>query len=168
MNLPDIFNGAAIFVDANIFIYAVERRSPQCRQLLDRIDGEAVRAFSSAVVLAEVCHRRMLNEAKESGLISGANPARLLGKNPGGIQGLSIYAQNVRDLLDSPIVFEPIRPEDFYVGLELQRQHGLLTNDSLNLAVARRLGLQELATADTNFDAVQGVIVYKPGDLANS
>jgi len=168
MNLPDIFNGAAIFVDANIFIYAVERRSPQCRQLLDRIDGEAVRAFSSAIALAEICHRRMVNEAKEAGLIYGANPARLLGKKPGGVQGLSIYAQNVRDLLDSPIVFEPIRPEDFYVGLELQRQHGLLTNDSLNLAVARRLGLQELATADTNFDAVQGVIVYKPGDLANS
>jgi len=51
MNLPDILHGAAIFVDANIFVYAVERRSPQCRQLLDRIDGEAVRAFSSAVVL---------------------------------------------------------------------------------------------------------------------
>ena len=165
MNLPDILNGAAVFVDANIFVYAVERRSPQCRQLLDRIDGEAVRAFSSAVALAEVCHRRMVNEAKEAGLISGANPARLLGKKPGGIQGLSIYAQNVRDLLDSPIVFEPIRPEDFYVALELQRQHGLLTNDSLNLAVARRLGLQELATADTNFDGVQGIIVYKPADI---
>ncbi len=165
MNLSDILSGASVFIDANIFIYAVERRSPQCRQLLDRCDGEAVHAFSSAVVLAEVCHRRMVNEAKEAGLISGANPARLLGQKPGSIQGLSIYAQNVRDLLDSPIVFEPIRPEDFYVALELQRQHGLLTNDSLNLAVARRLGLQELATADTNFDGVQGLIVYKPTDI---
>ncbi len=166
MNLPDILNGAAIFVDANIFIYAVERRSPQCRQLLNRIEGDAVRAVSSAIVLAEVCHRRMVNEAKGAGLISGANPARLLGRKPGGIQSLNIYAENVRDLLDSPIVFEPIRPEDFYVALELQKQHGLLTNDSLNLAVARRLGLQELATADTSFDAVQGTIVYKPDDIA--
>jgi predicted nucleic acid-binding protein len=166
MNLPDILNGATVFVDANIFIYAVERRSPQCRQLLDRIDGEAVRAFSSSIVLAEVCHRRMVNEAKGAGLISGTNPARLLGKKPGGVQGLNIYAQNVRDLLDSPIVFEPIRPEDSYVALELQKQHGLLTNDSLNLAVSRRLGLQELATADTSFDGVQGIIVYKPGDVA--
>ena len=165
MNLPDILNGATVFVDANIFIYAVERRSPQCRQLLDRIDGEAVRAFSSSIVLAEVCHRRMVNEAKGAGLISGANPARLLGKKPGGIQGLNIYAQNIRDLLDSPIVFEPIRPEDFYVALELQRQHGLLTNDSLNFAVAKRLGIQEIATADTSFDAVQGTIVYKPTDV---
>ncbi len=165
MNLPDILNGATVFVDANIVIYAVEKRSPQCRQLLDRIDGEAVRAFSSGIVLAEVCHRRMLNEAKGAGLISGANPARVLATKRGGVQGLSIYAQNVRDLLDSPIAFEPIRPEDFYVALELQKQHCLLTNDSLNLAVAKRLGIQEIATADANFDATQGLIVYKPSDI---
>jgi predicted nucleic acid-binding protein len=48
---------------------------------------------------------------------------------------------------------------------ELQRQHGLLTNDSLNLAVAHRLGINELATADSNFDLVQGIIVYKPADI---
>jgi predicted nucleic acid-binding protein len=144
----------------------VERRSPQCRQLLERCDGETVRGFSSAIVLAEVCHRRMINEAKEAGLVSGPNPARLLGRNHGGIQGLSRYAQNIRDLLDSPIGFEPIRTEDFYVALELQKQHGLLTNDSLNFAVARRLGLQELATADKSFDNVPGIIVYKPEDIA--
>jgi predicted nucleic acid-binding protein len=166
MNPSDILGGASVFVDANIFIYAVERRSRQCRQFLDRCDGEAVHAFSSAVVLAEVCHRRMINEAKEAGVISGPNPSRLLGRKPGQIQGLSIYAQNVRDLLDSAIVFEPIRTADFYVALELQRQHGLLTNDALNLAVARRLGLQELVTADTSFDNVQGIIVYKPEDIA--
>jgi predicted nucleic acid-binding protein len=165
MNLSEVLRGASIFLDANIFIYAVERRSPQCRQLLERCDGEGVRAFSSAVVLAEVCHRRMINEAKEAGLVSGANPARLLGRSSGGVQGLSIYAQNTRDLLDSPIIFEPILTKDFYVALELQKQHGLLTNDSLNFAVARRLGLQALATADQSFDNVPGLIVYKPEDI---
>jgi predicted nucleic acid-binding protein len=54
---------------------------------------------------------------------------------------------------------------DFAVALELQRQHGLLTNDSLNLAVAKRLGIKEIVTADTHFDAVQGIIIYKPDDL---
>jgi predicted nucleic acid-binding protein len=42
----------------------------------------------------------------------------------------------------------------------------LLTIDSLNLAVARRLGIHEIATTDSNFDHIQGLIVYKPGDLA--
>jgi predicted nucleic acid-binding protein len=36
------------------------------------------------------------------------------------------------------------------------------TNDSLNLAIARRHGITDIATADKSFDAVQGVIVYNP------
>ncbi len=45
MNLTEITNGATIFIDANILIYAVERRSPQCRLLLERCDSEAVYDF---------------------------------------------------------------------------------------------------------------------------
>lgn len=165
MKLTDILNGALVFIDANILVYAVERRSPQCRQFLDRIDGEAVRAFSSTIVLADVCHRRMINEANEAGSFGGSNPARLLGKRSDVISRLGIYADNIRGLLDSPITFEAIQPEDFYVALELQKQHGLLTNDSLNLAAVKRLGIQEIATADSNFDNVQGLIVYKPTDI---
>jgi predicted nucleic acid-binding protein len=51
------------------------------------------------------------------------------------------------------------------VALELQKQFGLMTLDSLTLAMMRRLGIHEIATADANFDHVQGVIVYKPDDL---
>jgi predicted nucleic acid-binding protein len=165
MNLLDIVNGASVFIDANILVYAAERRSPQCRQLLERCDTEAVYAFSSVIALGELCHRRMLNEAKETGLISGGNPARLLGEKRDVIPQLTIYAENVRALLDSTITFEPVHPQDFYVALELQKQHGLLTNDSLNLAIAKRLGIQGIATADANFDRVQGLIVYKPADI---
>lgn len=168
MNFLDIVNGASVFIDANIFIYAVERRSPQCRLLLERCDSEAVHAFSSVTALAEVCHRRMLNEAKDAHLISGSNPSRLLAEKRGAIGQLSVYAENVRALLDSTITFEPIHPQDFHVALELQKQHALLTNDSLNLAVAKRLGIHEIATADSNFDAVQGVIVYRPSDIVTS
>ena len=50
----------------------------------------------------------------------------------------------------------------------LQKLHGFLTIDSINLAVARRLGITEIATADTRFDAVQGLIIYKPQDITTS
>ncbi len=167
MNLIDIINGAAIFIDANILIYAAERRSPQCRQLLERCDGEAVYAFSSVIALGELCHRRMINEAKETSLIVGSNPSRQLAGKRNAIPQLTIYAENVRALLDSTITFESVQPQDFYVALELQKQHGLLTNDSLNLAVAKRLGIQGIATADANFDHVQGIIVYSPSDISS-
>ena len=81
------------------------------------------------------------------------------------VRQLSVYAEDVRDLIDGGLIIEPVRPEDFLVALEIQEQHGLLTNDSLNLAVAKRLGIREIATADKAFDSVQGAIVYKPEDL---
>ena len=40
-----------------------------------------------------------------------------------------------------------------------------MTNDSLILAVTRRLGLTEIATADSHFDPIAGLSVYKPDDL---
>lgn len=165
MKLDDILNGSRVLIDANIFIYAVEQRSPQCRQLLDRCEAGAVAGVVTLLGLGEVSHRRMINEARSAGLLSGGNLARALMEKAAVVRQLSVYAQNVRDLLDSTIHFEPVLAQDFYVALELQKQHGLLTNDSLNLAVAKRLGIQEIATADKSFDNVQGVIVYKPEDV---
>jgi hypothetical protein len=43
--------------------------------------------------------------------------------------------------------------------------HGLLTTDSINLAIARRLGITEIATVASNLDTIQGLIVYKLEDV---
>jgi len=115
-----------------------------------------------------LARRRHRRGHRDAGLLSGTKPSRLLAEKRGLVAQPSVYAENVRALLDSTIAFEPVQPQDFHLALELQRQHGLLTNDSLSLAVARRLGLQSIATADANFDAVEGVIVYKPADLATA
>ena len=106
----------------------------------------------------------MVEEARANGL-AGSNPARALARRPELVRRLRTYADDVRDLLAGDLSIEAIRPEDFHVALELQRQHGLLTNNSLNLAVAKRLGIQEIVTADAGFDAVPGLVVYKPTDV---
>lgn len=54
---------------------------------------------------------------------------------------------------------------DFTEALALQRQHGLLTNDSLLVATALRAGVNRLATADPQFDGVTGLTVFKPDDV---
>jgi predicted nucleic acid-binding protein len=40
--------------------------------------------------------------------------------------------------------------------------HGLLTNDSITLAVMDSLGITDLATNDDDFNAVQWLTVWKP------
>lgn len=166
MNLADIGRDAVVFVDTKILIYVSQGVSRQCRQLLDRIAGGAVRGVCSSVVLAELCHRSMINEARAKRLIVSSNPAKALSKKREVVRHLDEYAEMVRDILGGDLAVEAIRAEDFLVALELQKQHGMLTNDSLNLAVAKRLGIREIATADGSFDLVQGLIVYKPVDLA--
>ena len=165
MNLTDILDRARVLVDANIFIYAAQNRSQECRHLLSRCDDGQVEGWLTTVAIAEVCHRRMMDEAKSKGMVS-SNPAKALSQKANMVRQLSIYAEDIRDILNGKLLIEPVLPSDFLVALELQTQHGLLTNDALNLAVAKRLGIQEIATADANFDPVAGLIVYKPSDTA--
>ena len=165
MTLDDIQDGSRILVDANIIIYMLGRQSSQCRSLLARCDSGAIQGWITTTIAAEVCHRRMMQEAQSMGL-AGSNPARALSQNKTLIQQLSQYANETRDLIGGGLEMETVKVEDFYLALELQSQNGPLTIDSLNLAVARRLGIHGIATTDSNFNNIQGLIVYKPSDLA--
>jgi predicted nucleic acid-binding protein len=164
MNLSDILSNSRVFVDANIVLYALQHRSRQCRSFLERCAAGSIEGYISTIVLAEIAHRRMMQEAQQRGVV-GSNPSRSLSEKPELVRQLSLYAEDVRDLLDGGLVVETVQSEDFLIALELQEQNGLLTNDALNLAVTKRLGIREIATADKIFDSVQGIIVYKPGDL---
>jgi predicted nucleic acid-binding protein len=44
----------------------------------------------------------------------------------------------------------------------LSRQHGLLTNDAVILALMRRHGLTNLVTNDDDLDAIPGLTIWKP------
>jgi len=164
MNLSEISDGARVLIDANILLYALRAGSTECRNLLSRCDSGAVEGWITTTIVAEFSHRRMIQEAQSLGLVT-SNPARSLSEKPAMIRQLSRYAADVRDLLGGGLNIEPLGADDFHLALEFQRQFGILTNDSLNLAVGRRLGLSEIASADRGFDAAKGFVVYKPSDL---
>jgi predicted nucleic acid-binding protein len=164
MNLAEIRDGARVFVDTNILIYARRGVSLQCRAFLNRCQNKAVRGVVTSYVVAEFCHRRMMQEAQSSGLVA-SNPARALSAKPELVRNLTVYAEDTRALLNGELELAAIHHHDFIEALLLQTKHGLLTIDSINLAVAHRLGLSEVVTADMAFDNVQGVSVYRPNDL---
>ncbi|MBV8970178.1 MAG: type II toxin-antitoxin system VapC family toxin [Verrucomicrobia bacterium] len=163
MNLGDVKNGRTIFIDTNVLIYARTGQSLQCRQLIGRCRARELNGVISSFVVAEFCHRRMMQEA-QSGSRSVSNPARALAQKPETVRGLSLYAEDVRALLSGELTLVETEKTDFSVALEIQRQSGLLTIDSINLAVARRCGINEIATADASFDRIPGLIVCKPND----
>jgi predicted nucleic acid-binding protein len=165
MNLRDIVNGSTLLIDTNVLLYARNRRSPQCRELLLRCEQGAVNGVITLTTLAEFSHRCMIQEAQGNGMV-GSNPARALSERPELVRQLNAYAESVRNLLDCALIVAESHPQDILVALEIQKQHGLLTNDSINLAIARRHGIKDIATADKSFDKVPGLIVYKPEDIS--
>lgn len=156
-----------VLVDANIILYAIQHHSTQCRELLKASDSGAIQGYITTIILAEVSHRRMMQEARSRG-VSGSNLAKTLANKPQIVRGLSVYKQDMRDLLGGGLTLESVQPEDFYVALEAQSQYGLLTNDSLNYAVAKRLGISHIASADGNFNLVPDMTIHRPNDLHDS
>lgn len=164
MSLDVIPADARVLIDANIFIDARQGMSVQCHRLLERCARREIMGFVTIVILAEFCHRRMMQEAQSRGL-AGSNPAKALAQSPNLVRQLTQYRDEIEDLLSGELFVLTVESSDFAQASELQHTYGLLTNDSLNLAAGLRGGVNMLATADPQFDSVAGVTIFKPDDL---
>ncbi len=165
MNLLTIPSGQLALIDANIFVYANHRSSAQCEILLERCANNELTGVLTTHILAETMHVLMLAEARELGLITSGNPAKQLSEKPHLIKSLNRYEFLIRDLLTIGLQLEPLQREDFITAISIQRQYGLLTNDALFMAVAARLRINAVASANHNFKKVQGITHYSPDDL---
>ncbi len=165
MNLLKIPVEQPVIIDANILIYANQKASIQCVKLLERCANNEVFGILPTHILAEVMHVLMLAEARDVGLIKGSNPAKQLSENPQIVKSLNRYESLLRDLLAIGLQLEPLQREDFITAMSLQRQYGLLTNDALFLAIATRLRITAVVSADSIFKNIQGIIHYSPDDL---
>lgn len=165
MNLDDIPSGDRILIDANIFIYASQQLSHQCKRLLLRCADEDLYGILSVHILAEIMHQFMIAEARDNDWIKGANPARQLAENPRLVRKLNRYDDLIRDILSIGLQLEPLTQEDFLTAMNIQRRFGLLTNEGLTVATAQRLRVKAIATADKIFKRVEGLVVYSPDDL---
>lgn len=165
MNLMNIDPSKPLMLDANIFLYAIQRKSAQCVDLIDRIAGGEINCFVTSHILAEIMHVLMIEEARSNGAITGGNPARKLSEKPEIIRSLYIYENVFEDILNLGINIETVGKADLMEALVIQRRYGLLTNDSLLVAVAKRLGITSLASADKVFGKVRNLTLYTPDDI---
>lgn len=165
MKLTEIRTGEWIVIDTNILVYANQQKCEECIQLLRRCAMREVRGIVPMPMVAELVHTLMLIEARENGWIERSNPARTLSERPELVRRLARYENQVREFLGMGLRIEPATPADVLETLTIQREFGLLTNDALLLAIAKRLNCSAVATADKTFGSVKGFVVYQPGDL---
>ena len=165
MTLEAIEEGAAVFIDANIFLYHFAGASPQCTALLGRCESRELRGATSALVVAEVCHRLMTIEAVERKLVSPRNVVGKLAARPDAVRQLITYEIATEAIPSMGIEISPLTETTLMHGLRIQRRWGLLTNDSLVVAAMLAGGFRILATADRRLSVAHDVEAATPTDL---
>lgn len=165
MKLTEIRASEWVVIDTNILVYANQQKCPECIQLLKRCAQREVRGIVPMPMVAELVHTLMLIEARENGWIERSNPARALAEKPELVRRLARYENQVREFLGIGLRLEPATATDILETMSIQREFGLLTNDALLLAIARRLNCSAIATADAAFRSVTGFVVYAPEDV---
>jgi predicted nucleic acid-binding protein len=166
LTLDEIRPGTRVFVDSTIFVYHFTQASSDCRDFLERCERRDIHGISSVIVVAEVAHRLMTIEAVRLGLVKGSNIPKKLRSRPEAVSKLRVYQDAIDRIPLMGIAVADLDLATFLRSREVRARHGLLVNDSLVVAAAQTAGVAALASADPDFDRVEGLSLYRPGDLS--
>lgn len=157
MNFSDIVDGTAIFVDANIFVYAFvpdPQFGPPCNLLLQRIERREVSGWTSSHVLSDVAHRLMSIEACAAFAWPYAGIGRRMKRHPKEIAQLTRFRQALQTISDIGVQVLTVDAGHVATAAGLSQQFGIMSNDALILAVMQDASLTQLASHDSDFDRV--------------
>jgi len=165
MNLELIPRGETLILDANILIYAIQQESKQCKRLLMQCAGDEINGVLPLHILSEVMHVLMISEAIDNGWVQGLNKVKQLAEKPERIKSLFRYENLIKDIFAINLNLVSLQHEDFISAMRIQREFGLMTNDALFIAVAERLRIKTIVSADKALASIRGMILYSPDDI---
>ncbi len=139
MGLVDRLAGSTAYIDANVFIYAIERIEdfvPLVADLMPAIDGQEFHAVTSELTLAETLVRplREDNEELAADYVAAIQPRRAL-----------------------RVV--PVSREILIDAARIRASTGLKLPDAIHAATALQAGCVHFVTNDARFRAVSGIDV---------
>lgn len=148
MNLSDLPRGERIFIDANIFlseIFEEEDTVKSCTKFLNRIKNDEMDGFSSVIVLNEIFHRVAIAQAHESFGISLSRVVTFLKDNPDKFRSMDKPWEAIQNILKIPnLSILEVDVDILTDGLRLSKLYGLLSSDSLHLAVMKAHNIEIL------------------------
>src|SRR5262249_47965731 len=155
----------SVFVDANTFVYHfVPHPVLQlvCQELLERIARQEILGFTWTHVLSDVAHRVMTMEAMLRLGWPAKGIAQRLRQHPADIQKLVQFRRAFDEVPPFGIQVLPISFPMVSDAARFSQQLGLLSGDTLIVAVMQAHGLTKLASHDADFDRVPGLTRYSP------
>ncbi len=136
----------AVFIDANVPIYAAGREHPYkepCARILRILADDPKSFVTDSEVLQEIMHRYLAS-----------------GRWTLGREVVRAFAEAMRGRI------EPVHAEDVTLAAELADRHpGVSARDLVHSAVMQRLGAERIISADTDFDRLEGIDRLDPARI---
>jgi hypothetical protein len=155
MKLPSLPRNSSVFIDANIFLFAIlahPRFRDSCEKFLTSVEKKEYKSFTSTLVLNEVIHKLMITEVvKKYTLRTEYDAYLLLKQKPEVVKGLVIAWEDLANLKEYPITILGTGNSWLDSAVEISKSYGLLISDSVHAAVCR-----DIATNDADFARVEG------------
>jgi predicted nucleic acid-binding protein len=166
MTFADIQPGLQIFLDANTLVYHLAPHpvlGPACNNLMARIERNEITASISTHVLIDVAHRVMTMEAMAKFSWPAQGIAQRLRKHPAEVQTLAKFKLAVEDICNIGIKIISVEAQHVLAATPISQKFGILSGDALIVSVMQSHGLSHLASHDSDFDRVPGLIRFAPG-----
>ncbi len=155
-----------IFVDANIFLHHAFDLNESSVRFLQRVERGEVRAYTSLLVLEEVFFKLLIQRASNLLPKVTLEKVKSLLKDKKAreeiFSPLFRYLKYLGTLKAGGLRVSGLKEEDMGRAIHIAGQWGLLTADALHLAVMKRRGIVHLASADSDFEAIEGITLWKP------
>ena len=136
----------AVFIDANVPIYAAGRDHPYkepCARILRILADDPQSFVTDSEVLQEIMHRYLAS-----------------GRWALGREVVRAFAEAMRGRV------EPVHGEDVTLATELADRHpGVSARDLVHTAVMQRLRIGHIISADTDFDRLEGIDRLDPARI---
>ncbi|MEO7018936.1 MAG: type II toxin-antitoxin system VapC family toxin [Ktedonobacteraceae bacterium] len=174
-DLNDLPKRTRVFVDTNIFDYALSGKSRTCASFLERVALREVTAYVNTQVISDLIHKLMIKEAFKKQLISKATAVKLkecFKQDRAKAAQLIEYQQHIEKLLSIGLRVVPITMK-LLIETKLERaNYALLTGDSIHLGTMHRCQmnrrnapLYDIVTHDGDFALIAGVTIWQPQDV---
>ena len=164
-NLTKLPRGVSVFVDANILVYHFAQMPPlaeACKAFFERVSRLEIRAFTSAHVAADVIHRIMLAEAIATLGLASRDAVSYLKSHPDAVKQLQWYRTIPSDIAQARVHILDVTYRELHASKRYRADYGLLTGDSIILALMEKHKLIHLVTNDPDFERVPGIRVWMP------
>lgn len=154
-HLPSIPSGADVYIDANILVYAMLNKSPECLAFITRC-GTDINGYSDVKVLHDTMHKLMLAEAGKTASALKSDPSR--------IRTLTVWQRLGGLVRNLPVEWIDVRVAEVDRVPAQATYQGLLCGDTLIAVLMADYGITAIATNDRDFGAL-GLQAYAPRDI---